>query len=105
MGISSLSRTNPERSEVWTITNGEGEFALNDVIYQVKPGDVLHIPVGAKHGVRAATDLEFIEVQAGTNLIEGDIVRVFMGWDEVEMHCQTAREGVSGVDKSDLKIG
>jgi len=94
-----------QRSEVWTITNGEGEFALDDVIYQVKPGDVLNIPVGAKHGVRASTDLEFIEVQAGTDLVEGDIVRIFMGWDEVEMHCETAREGVSGVHKSGLKIG
>lgn len=94
-----------QRSEVWTITNGEGEFALNDVIYQVKPGDVLHIPIGAKHGVRARTDLEFIEVQAGTDLVEGDIVRIFMTWDEVEQHCETAREGVSGADKSGLKIG
>ena len=42
-----------ERSEVWTITNGVGQFALNDVIYNVKPGDVLNIPVGAKHGVKA----------------------------------------------------
>ncbi len=93
-----------QRSEVWTITKGEGEFALDDVIYEVKPGDVLHIPVGAKHGVRARTDLEFIEVQAGTDLVEGDIVRIFMSWDEVERHCETARE-VSKADNSDLKIG
>ncbi|MDR3543897.1 MAG: sugar phosphate nucleotidyltransferase [Desulfosporosinus sp.] len=91
------------RSEVWAITNGEGEFALNDVIYEIKPGDVLHIPVGAKHGVKARTDLEFIEVQAGTDLVEGDIVRIFMSWDEVEKHCRTAR--VPGADKSGLKIG
>ena len=94
-----------QRSEVWTITNGEGEFALDDVIYEVKPGDVLHIPVEAKHGIRARTDLEFIEVQAGSDLVEGDIVRIFMSWDEVEKHCKIAREGVSGVGKSGLKIG
>ncbi|MDR3586001.1 MAG: sugar phosphate nucleotidyltransferase [Desulfosporosinus sp.] len=93
------------RSEVWTITNGEGEFALDDVIYQVKPGDVLHIPVGAKHGVRARTDLEFIEVQAGTDLVEGDIVRIFMSWDEVEVHCKLAREWVSGTGEPGSKIG
>jgi len=93
-----------QRSEVWTITNGKGEFALNDVIYDVKPGDVLNIPVGAKHGVRARTDLEFIEVQAGTDLVEDDIVRIFMGWDEVERYCKTAKDEVSEVDKSDLKI-
>lgn len=79
-----------QRSEVWTIIYGEGEFALVDVIYQVKPGDVLNIPVGAKHGVRARTDLEFIEVQPGTDLVEDDIVRISMGWDEVVRHCKLA---------------
>lgn len=94
-----------QRSEVWTITNGEGEFAFNDVIYEVKPGDVLSIPVGAKHGIKASSDLEFIEVQTGSELVEEDIVRAFMDWDEVEMHCEMARQGVSEVDKSGLKIG
>jgi len=79
-----------QRSEVWTITNGEGEFVLDNVIYDVKPGDVLRIPVGAKHGVRARTNLEFIEVQSGTDLVEDDIVRIFMGWDDVEKHCTKA---------------
>jgi len=94
-----------QRSEVWTIMNGEGEFALDDVIYEVKSGDILHIPVGAKHGVRARTDLEFIEVQAGTDLVESDIVRIFMTWKEVEMHCRQSKEGSAQIDKSGLKIG
>ncbi|HZK54096.1 MAG TPA: sugar phosphate nucleotidyltransferase [Desulfosporosinus sp.] len=79
-----------QRSEVWTITNGEGEFVLDNVIYDVKPGDVLRIPVGAKHGVKATTDLEFIEVQSGNDLVEDDIVRIFMSWDDVEKHCTKA---------------
>lgn len=94
-----------QRSEVWTITNGEGEFALDDVIYEVKPGDVLSIPVGAKHGVKASTDLEFIEVQAGFDLVEDDIVRIFMTWKEVVMHCEAAQERISGAYRSGLKIG
>lgn len=94
-----------QRTEVWTITNGEGEFAFDDVIYKVKPGDVLSIPVGAKHGIKASTDLEFIEVQAGSDLIEDDIVRIFMTWKEVEMHCEVAREGISGAYRTGLKIG
>jgi mannose-1-phosphate guanylyltransferase len=77
------------RSEVWTIINGEGEFALNDDIRFVKPGDVLVIPVEAKHGIKANTDLEFIEVQSGSPLIEEDIVRIFMTWEEVEEHCKS----------------
>ncbi|MDR3599036.1 MAG: sugar phosphate nucleotidyltransferase [Desulfosporosinus sp.] len=77
-----------QRSEVWSITNGEGEFALDGVIYGVKPGDVLRIPVGVRHGIWASTDLEFIEVQAGSELIEEDITRIFMTWPEVKKHCK-----------------
>ena len=45
------------------------------------------LTVGDKHGLKAVSDLEMIEVQSGTQLIEEDIVRVFMTWDEVEEHC------------------
>ncbi|WP_066175334.1 sugar phosphate nucleotidyltransferase [Bacillus marinisedimentorum] len=77
------------RNEVWTIINGEGEFALNDEIRTVRPGDVLVIPVEAKHGIKATTDLEFIEVQTGSQIIEEDIVSIFMTWEEVEEHCKS----------------
>jgi len=76
------------RSEVWTIIKGEGEFALNDEIRNVKPGDFLEIPIEAKHGIRANTDLEFIEVQTGSQLIEEDIVHIFNTWEEVERNCK-----------------
>lgn len=76
-----------KRSEVWTIIEGEGEFALDDRIITVKPGDVLNIPLGSKHGIKAITDLQFIEVQSGTDLVEEDIVRIFMTWEEVEQNC------------------
>lgn len=76
-----------KRNEVWTIINGEGKFVLNEEIRRVKQGDVLRIPIKAKHGIKAITDLEFIEVQSGSELIEEDIVRIFMTWEEVEQHC------------------
>ncbi|MDQ0206920.1 sugar phosphate nucleotidyltransferase [Alkalicoccobacillus murimartini] len=72
------------RSEVWTIIQGEGECVLNDLLFPVKAGDVLQIPLGAKHAIRANSDLEFIEVQTGSELIEEDIVRIRMTWEEVE---------------------
>ncbi|MHB8075001.1 sugar phosphate nucleotidyltransferase [Desulfosporosinus fructosivorans] len=75
------------RSEVWNIVLGEAELALDDVIYRIKPGDVLHIPAGVKHGIKADSDIEFIEVQTGTDLNEEDIIRVFLTWEEVEKHC------------------
>lgn len=75
------------RSEVWTITKGEGEFVLNDQISHVRKGDVLKIPVEAKHGIKAITDIEIIEVQAGEKLVEDDIVQIYMDWDEVLRYC------------------
>lgn len=85
-----------QRSEVWTIVNGEGEFVINDVIYPVKPGDVLQIPLQSKHTIRAITNLEFIEVQTGTELVEEDIIRLLMTWDEIEGQCIRARTPLIG---------
>ncbi|MED4583103.1 sugar phosphate nucleotidyltransferase [Brevibacillus choshinensis] len=72
------------RSEVWTIIRGEGIFCLNDKIFHVKTGDVITIPVEAKHAIKALTDLEFIEVQTGQSLVEEDIIRIYMTWEEIE---------------------
>ncbi|EHQ88063.1 sugar phosphate nucleotidyltransferase [Desulfosporosinus youngiae] len=77
-----------KRSEIWSITNGEGELALDDAIFRVKPGDVFRIPIGVRHGIWASTDLEFIEVQSGRQLIEEDITRIYMTWEEVKGHCK-----------------
>lgn len=73
-----------KRSEVWVIVKGEGEFVLNEEMSCVKPGDVLNIPVGAKHGIKANDKLEIIEVQIGNELDEGDSVRLFKSWDEMK---------------------
>lgn len=75
-----------KRKEVWTIIKGEGEFALDNRIIPVKAGDVLNIPVQCKHAIKAMTDLEIIEVQSGSSLVEEDIVRIYMTWDEVMQH-------------------
>lgn len=76
-----------KRSEIWNIIRGEGIFIHNDQFQVVRPGDVLKINVGEKHALKAVTDLEIIEVQTGTQLIEEDIVRVYMTWNEIEEHC------------------
>ena len=73
-----------KRQEVWTIISGEGELIIDGVFQTVKPGDVIQIPAKAKHGARAISDLEFIEVQMGSELIEEDIVRIHMTWEETE---------------------
>lgn len=73
-----------KRSEVWIVVAGEGEFVLNDKLSYVKTGDVITISVGDKHGIKAMKDLEIIEVQMGCELEEGDIVRLFISWDEMK---------------------
>ncbi|EJV57858.1 mannose-1-phosphate guanylyltransferase/mannose-6-phosphate isomerase [Bacillus wiedmannii] len=75
------------RSEVWTIVKGEGIFVLDDEIRVVRSGDVLEIQPGQKHAIKAVTDLEFIEVQSGSELVEEDIVRIYMQWNEIEEVC------------------
>ncbi|WP_191557381.1 sugar phosphate nucleotidyltransferase [Metabacillus idriensis] len=76
-----------KRSEVWTIVKGEGVLVLNGKIKVVKPEDVIQISKGEHHALKAVTDLELIEVQSGSELIEEDIVRVIMDWGEIEDLC------------------
>lgn len=67
------------RDEIWTFINGEGEVVLDGERRPVKRGDVVNIPKGKRHALRAVTPLTFIEVQQGTNLVEEDIER--FDWD------------------------
>lgn len=84
-----------KRSEVWTIVKGEGIFVLNDQLHHVRTGDVLHIPLGSKHALRATTNMEFIEVQSGSQLIEEDIFRTSQNWDEIELICRNGGKIIS----------
>ncbi len=68
------------RKEIWTILRGEGLLYLDGEKIVVTAGDVVKISEGQKHGMRALTNLEIIEVQLGNPLIEEDIVRLEMEW-------------------------
>ncbi|MBN7774053.1 sugar phosphate nucleotidyltransferase [Clostridium aminobutyricum] len=68
------------RSEVWTIVAGQGIVYIDNKKKAVKPGDVIQIATGVKHGMKALTELELIEVQLGKNLVEEDIIRLEMEW-------------------------
>lgn len=71
------------RDEVWTIVKGEGELALDDSITRVKAGDIIHLPSGKKHGIKAISELEFIEVQTGIGINDSDFTRLYFDWIEV----------------------
>ena len=66
-----------KRSEVWTVINGTATVTIDDITQEYEIGDVIKIPLGAKHRLENKTNLicEIIEVQLGTYFGEDDIVR------------------------------
>jgi mannose-1-phosphate guanylyltransferase len=79
------------RSECWTIVSGSGEFVFNNQFLTVKAGDVVQIPPGTMHSIRANSNMEWIEIQLGEKLDQEDIVRLFVDWAEIEEHCKLKR--------------
>ncbi len=70
-----------DKSVVWTIVDGEGEFVLDGESRAVRRGDVLNIPEGHCYGLRAtASGLTLIEVQIGSPLEDEDIERIDLTW-------------------------
>ena len=68
------------RDETWTIIDGMGEIVVEGERRPVKRGDVISIPHGQLHAIRAITALTLIEVQHGSELEEGDIERFEYRW-------------------------
>lgn len=56
------------RDEVWTVISGSGTAVIDEVVYSVKPGDVLRMRAGQKHKVSAKSELKIIEVQIGDEI-------------------------------------
>ncbi|MDR6553585.1 sugar phosphate nucleotidyltransferase [Paenibacillus qinlingensis] len=73
------------RREMWTIISGKGKVILDGIQKKVAPGDVLEIPAGLKHALLAETNLEYIEVQIGSTLVEEDVVRLSYDWSNFEI--------------------
>ncbi|MGM0838454.1 MAG: sugar phosphate nucleotidyltransferase [Bacillota bacterium] len=80
------------RSEVWTILKGQGEIVIDNNLYQVSPGSVIEIPIATKHAIKAITDIELIEIQSGSHLIEEDIIRLEYQWDNILEICKQKLE-------------
>ena len=67
-----------KREEIWVIIKGHGELKLDGIISPVTTGQVIHIPMMAKHQIKNTgdDDLVFIEVQRGSYFGEDDIIRI-----------------------------
>ena len=70
-------QSHAKRAEHWIVVKGEAVVTLDDKEVNLKSGDHILIPVGAKHRIqnRGQEMVEFIEVQTGTYFGEDDIVR------------------------------
>lgn len=74
-----------KRSEIWTFVSGEASIVINEKLHNVKAGDVVRIPEGTKHAILALTDVEFIEVQTGSELVEEDNIRITLDWEDIQL--------------------
>ncbi|WDH83792.1 sugar phosphate nucleotidyltransferase [Paenibacillus urinalis] len=80
------------RREIWTVVSGQGELMINNELKVLQQGDLVNIPQNTLHSVKAITDLEIIEVQLGNELVEDDVVRIYMEWEDILLHV-LSREG------------
>lgn len=71
-----------DRQEIWTVISGSGQVIINNQLRHIKAGDVIQIPIGVKHAIKAVTSLTFIEVQLGVNVSEKDLIRITYSWEE-----------------------
>lgn len=60
------------RSEIWNIISGTGKVCINGESKTVKAGDVVQIPVDARHSIKANEKMEIIEIQIGNKLESKD---------------------------------
>lgn len=63
------------RREIWTVVSGVGQAVIDGEVREIRPGNVLHIPIGCKHSVIADTELKIIEEQLGTSIHVRDKIK------------------------------
>lgn len=71
-------------SEVWTVIGGTGEYRLGEEVQALSAGDIVQVPAGVGHAIRATTQLTLIQIETGGRPGEDDYVKLESGWDSVE---------------------
>jgi len=56
------------RDEIWVVISGKGKTVVDGMEQKVRTGDVINIPAGCRHTIKADGELELIEVQVGDNI-------------------------------------
>ena len=64
------------RSEVWTVISGTGYVIIDGIERVVATSDVIELPVGCKHTVKASdSGLQITEVQKGEDIKVSDKIK------------------------------
>lgn len=71
-GSSMTYHSHEHRDEVWTVISGSGQSVVDGMEQRVQAGDVITIAAGCRHTLIAATDMEVIEIQIGTEISQKD---------------------------------
>lgn len=82
-GKSSSYHYHSERDETITILKGRGEMIIEGVRLNLSQGTTITIPREKKHGIRAFSDLEYMEIHMGKRIGDNDINRITFDWNEI----------------------
>lgn len=74
-GQSLSLQSHKNRAEFWHVLNGSGKAEVNGIVRDVKEGDEVEIPLGAKHRLSAGKNsIKVLEIAFG-DFDEVDVVR------------------------------
>lgn len=63
------------RDEVWIVLSGQGLVCIDGETRLIKCGDVIQMPIGSKHTVKATTELSLMEIQIGKEISVHDKIK------------------------------
>jgi mannose-1-phosphate guanylyltransferase len=70
-----------KRMEIWNVISGIGEIYLDGQTISVQKGFTCLIAPKMRHGIKAISELDIIEIQEGSPLISDDIVNFSFSWE------------------------
>ena len=70
--------------KVWTILEGDGELILDGERRELRSGDSLRISRGARHALRARTELTLLEVQVGEDVGGREAHQIASEWEDIQ---------------------
>ena len=60
------------RDEIWTVLSGTGRTIVDGVERRVRQGDVIQLPAGSRHMMKADTPMVVLESQLGNRITVKD---------------------------------